>query len=78
MIDHDTRVQIFEKGRTGARDVPFTTGNPIMEEINEFAKSIRTGAKPETDGESALEALRLVRAAIASAQTGKKTAIQPG
>jgi predicted dehydrogenase len=76
MIDHDTRVQIFEKGKTGARDVPFNKGNPIMEEIDEFADSIRSGAKPETDGESALEALMLVRAAIDSARTGKKTAIQ--
>ena len=78
MIDHDTRLQIFEKGRTGAIDVPFNKGNPIMEEIDEFADSIRTGAKPETDGESALDALRLIRAAIDSARTGKKTAISSG
>jgi predicted dehydrogenase len=47
-----------------------------MEEIDEFADSIRTGATPETDGESALEALKLIRAAIDSARTGEKTAIQ--
>lgn len=75
MIDHDTRVQIFEKGKTGARDVLFNHGNPIIEEIDEFANSIKNGVKPETDGESALEALRLIRAAIDSARTGKKTAL---
>lgn len=75
MIDHDTRVQIFQKGRTGASDVPFEKGNPIMEEIEEFADCIRTGAKPETDGESALEALKLIRAAIDSAKSGEKIAL---
>ena len=75
MIDHDTRVQIFEKGKTGARDVPFNNGNPIIEEIDEFAHSTRYGVKPETDGESALEALRLIRAAIDSARTGEKKAL---
>ncbi|MFC1798869.1 Gfo/Idh/MocA family protein [Thermodesulfobacteriota bacterium] len=77
-IDHDTRVQIFEKGKTGAMDVPFEKGNPILEEIDEFADCIRSGAKPETDGESALEALKLIRAAIDSARTGAKTAILNG
>ncbi|MBW1790405.1 MAG: Gfo/Idh/MocA family oxidoreductase, partial [Deltaproteobacteria bacterium] len=75
MIDHDTRVQIFEKGRTGATEVPFNHGNPILEEIEEFADCIRTGERPETDGDGALVALKLIRAAIDSARTGKKTEI---
>ena len=70
MIDQDTRLQIFPKGRTGGEDIAINTGNPILEEIDEFAECIQTGKKPETDGEGALQALALVRAAIESARTG--------
>lgn len=75
-IDQDTRIQLFEKGKTGSTDVPFEIGNPIMEEIDEFAECIRTGARPETDGHGALIALGLIRAAIDSARTGEKTKIR--
>jgi len=71
-IDQDTRLQIFRKGRTGGEDIALNTGNPILEEIDEFADCIRTGKKPETDGHGALQALALVRAAIKSARSGKK------
>jgi len=72
LVDRDTTVQIFEKGKTGSKDVPIAQGNPILEEIDEFADCIQTGKKPETDGEGALAALALIRASIESARTGKE------
>ena len=69
-IDLDTRVQIVEKGKTGLKDVPITKGNPVLEEIDEFADCIRTGKRPETDGEGGLAALALIRASIESSKTG--------
>jgi len=75
MIDQDTRLQIFRKDRTGSEDIAFNVGNPILEEIDEFADCIRTGNKPETDGRGALQALALIRAAIESARTGKQIKI---
>jgi len=75
MIDQDTRLQIFKKDRTGGEDIALNAGNPILEEIDEFADCIRTGKKPETDGQGALHALGLVRAAIESAGSGKQTRI---
>jgi len=76
MIDADTSLQIYQKGKTGAENIPLTPGNPILEEIDEFAGCIRTGSRPETDGESALAALALIRAAIESARTGEKANAQ--
>jgi len=76
MIDADTSLQIYKKGETGAENIPLTPGNPILEEIDEFAGCIRTGSRPETDGESALAALALIRAAIESARTGKKAGVR--
>jgi len=77
LVNQDTRVQIFEKGQTGSKDVPILTeGDPILEEIEEFAYCIKTGDRPETDGQGALTALALIRAAIASARTGKQVEIE--
>jgi 1,5-anhydro-D-fructose reductase (1,5-anhydro-D-mannitol-forming) len=75
-IDQDTSVQIVEKGRTGFKDVPIMGGNPILEEIDEFADCIQTGKRPETDGEGALAALALIRAAIESSKTGRPVMLE--
>jgi len=75
-VDQDTRVQIFEKGKTGSKGISITEGDPILEEIDEFAHCIRTGVRPETDGQGALAALALIRAAIESARTGKQAKIE--
>jgi predicted dehydrogenase len=75
-VDQDTKLQIFEKGKTGSRDVPLPIGNPILEEIEEFAECIQTGRNPETDGQGAIAALALIRSAIESAKTGKPAVIE--
>ena len=75
-VDQDTDVQIFEKGKTGSTTVPLTPGNPIIEEIDEFADCILTGAQPETDGGGALSALAFIRAAIKSSQSGKQARLE--
>ena len=74
--DRNTRLILFEKGKA-PQDVPFTIGDPVLEEIDEFAHCIRTGDRPETDGENALEALAFIRAAIDAAKTGKRTNVKP-
>ena len=75
-VDQDTDVQIFEKGKTGSTTVPLTLGNPIIEEIDEFAECILTGARPETDGQGALSALAFIRAAIESSQSGRQAKLE--
>ena len=75
-VDQDTDVQIFEKGKTGSTTVPLALGNPIVEEIDEFADCILTGARPETDGKGALSALAFIRAAIESSRSGKQARLE--
>lgn len=41
--------------------------NTQLSELEDFARAIRTGTKPEVDGETALQALAVVRASIESA-----------
>jgi len=71
-VDRYTQLMLFELDKDGGKEIPFPMGDPILEEIDEFADCVRTGAKPETDGQSSLAALALVRAAIESAHTGKQ------
>ena len=70
-IDLYTRLELFPKGKDQAQEIPLTIGDPMLEQIDEFADCILTGRKPETDGPSSLKALALIRAAIESAKTGK-------
>lgn len=69
-MDRFTQLTIFTANQDGGVEIPLTVGDPILEEVEEFADCIRTGAKPETDGPSSLAALALIRAAIESARTG--------
>lgn len=69
VVDKYTCLQLFDKGKDEPETVPLPIGDPILEEVDEFADCIRTGRRPETDGEAALAALAFVRAAIDSART---------
>ena len=75
VVDRYTELLLYEKGKDGAQSIPLTEGDPILEEIDEFADCIQTGAKPETDGQVGLDALALIRAAIESNRTGKRATI---
>lgn len=74
--DQSTRLELFEKGKAEPKQVPLAIGDPLLEEIDEFADCILAGRKPETDGRSSLKALALIRAAIESARTGKPVDVE--
>ena len=74
--DKHTQLKLSRKGQVTPEDVPFSLGDPILEEIEEFASCIRTKKKPETDGQGALAALSFIRAAIESARTGKEVKLE--
>ena len=71
VVDKYTRLQLFSNGKDDLETIPLPIGDPILEEVDEFADCIRTRKKPETDGEGALAALAFIRAAIESSGTGK-------
>lgn len=68
-VDEDTRLELIRS--TGTEPVEFPLGDPMLEQIDEFADCIRSGRKPETDGDSSMRALAVIRAAIESAATGR-------
>jgi predicted dehydrogenase len=68
VVDKYTILQRFTKTKNEPETIPLQIGDPILEEIDEFADCIRTGANPETDGMAGLVALALIRASIESAR----------
>ena len=71
-----TRIELFKKGTDSLIAIPLSSGDPIVEEIDEFARCIITEARPETDGKTALAALSFIRAAIKSARMGKEVEVE--
>jgi predicted dehydrogenase len=71
VVDQYTLLELFDKRKDKPEPISLPVGDPILEEIDDFAECIRTGKKPETDGEGGLVALALIRAAIDAARTGK-------
>ena len=69
--DEGSRLERFSAGSNEPEEIELTIGDPLLEEIDEFADCVLTGAKPETDGHAAMAPLALIRAAIESARTGK-------
>jgi predicted dehydrogenase len=74
-VDRYTELTVVHKGKDGAERVALEAGDPLREQIDEFARCIRSGDAPETDGAGGLAALALVRAAIESARTGSQAPV---
>ena len=49
----------------GARPVPFAPRDPLAEQLDEFARCIREGGRPETGGGEGIAALRVIEEALA-------------
>jgi len=63
---------VLVRRKSGAVETHTTTveSNPFAEELDEFAISAQTGARPETGGPEGLDALAVILAAIESARRG--------
>lgn len=74
--DESTRLEMFTAGKTEGERVELRIGDPLLEEIDEFADCVRAGRAPETDGHASFKALALIRAAIESARTGRPAEVE--
>jgi len=69
-VDENTRLELIY-GTGSSKPVEIPIGDPMLEQVEEFADCITQGRKPETDGESSMHPLAVIRAAIESAATGR-------
>ena len=61
----------LKRGEKAARAIATERNDTIREELEEFARCVRTGAKPETDGFWATRNLAVIKAGVKSAREGR-------
>jgi predicted dehydrogenase len=61
----------LRRGEQAARAIATEQNDTIREELEEFARCVRTGARPETDGFWAARNLAVIKAGARSAREGR-------
>lgn len=74
----DPNTSLTYQTRTECESVPFDTQDPLMLELDEFARSVRGESRPETGAQQGLAAMAVVEAALQSFSTGKPVDPRPG
>ena len=74
----DLNTSLTYQTRTEREAVPFEPQDPLMLELDEFARSVRGEAHPETGAQQGLAAMAVVEAALQSFSTGKPVDPRPG
>ncbi len=64
-------LRCLRRGETEATPVACEKGDTLVEELEEFAASVRGEATPEVDGRRATESLAVIRAGVRSARDGR-------
>lgn len=68
-------LRCLRRGETAACPVAIEKNDTIREELEEFAKCIRNGGKPEADGAWATHNLAVVKAGLKSARQGRVVSV---
>ncbi len=66
-----TRLFLARRGEPERTAVPLTPVDPVVEELAEFARCVREGARPEVGGEEATANIAVLEAIVESAATGR-------
>ena len=68
-------LRVLKRGSSGASQVLCPKNDPIVEELEEFARAVRGDGAPEMGGESATASLAVIRAGIVSAREGRRVEV---
>ena len=76
------RLFLAHRGQPERAAVPLAPADAVVEELAEFARCVREGARPEVGGEEATKNIAVLEAIVESAQTGRtvqlRTPTRPG
>ena len=70
-VDEGRQLYVQRRDEDTRRRVEVETIDTVADELAEFARCIRTGAKPETGGREGLEAVVVLEAVVESSRTGR-------
>ncbi|HEY3075502.1 MAG TPA: Gfo/Idh/MocA family oxidoreductase, partial [Burkholderiales bacterium] len=68
--------RVLRRGAAKADPVPCAQNDPIVEELEEFARAVRGEAEPEMDGEKSTASLAVILAGIKSAKEGRRVEVR--
>jgi predicted dehydrogenase len=69
-------LRVLARGAQGLESIPCEKNPTVVEELEEFADSVRGKARPEVGGDGAIESLAVIRAGILSAKERRHVPIQ--
>ena len=73
--DMHNGLRLLKRGETSPNRIPSPKNDPIVEELEEFARAVRGERDPEMDGERATRSLAVILAGIRSAKEGKRVEV---
>jgi len=68
-------LRLLKRGSDKAEKVAVAKNDPIVEELEEFARAVRGEREPEMDGERATRSLAVILAGIRSAKEGRRVEV---
>jgi predicted dehydrogenase len=74
--DMASGLRILKRGETKAQPVACAENDPIVEELEEFARAARGEIEPEMDGEKSTASLAVILAGIKSAREGRRVEVR--
>ncbi|HEX2198751.1 MAG TPA: Gfo/Idh/MocA family oxidoreductase [Burkholderiales bacterium] len=69
-------LRILKRGSKASTPVPTHKNDPIVEELEEFARAVRGETEPEMDGERSTASLAVILAGIRSAKEGRSVQVK--
>ncbi|HYT47609.1 MAG TPA: Gfo/Idh/MocA family oxidoreductase [Burkholderiales bacterium] len=73
--DMHSGLRHLKRGSKSASPIACALNDPIVEELEEFARAVRGDGAPEMGGESATASLAVIRAGIVSAREGRRVEV---
>jgi predicted dehydrogenase len=68
-------LRMLKRGSEKVEKISVQKNDPIVEELEEFARAVRGERDPEMDGERATRSLAVILAGIRSAKEGKRVEV---
>jgi predicted dehydrogenase len=68
-------LRVLRRGGKAPQPVPCEKNDVLVEELEEFADSVRGSARPEVGGEMAVASLAVIRAGVRSAKEGRRVEV---
>ena len=70
------RLHLARRGRPEREAVPLEPADPLVEELAEFARSVREGTRPEVGGEEATANVAVLEAIVESVESGRAATVR--